>query len=85
MCLNEESIEDLTCHGSRVHREGAEITIEVRGDYILDCNGQAVDANAHGFALHGHDCEKVKPSGNGAPGGTLVSVFRVERAQPEMR
>jgi hypothetical protein len=45
------------------------IEIEVRGDYILDCHGQAVSGAAlglHPFA-----------SGNDAPGGTFVSRFRV--------
>lgn len=85
LCVSDESFEDLTCHGSRIRREGAEVCIEVRGDYILDCYEQAVDANAHGFALHGDWCEDVRPSGNGTPGGTLVSTFRVDRAQPEIR
>ena len=45
------------------------IEIEVRGDYILDCNGQAVSAGAIGLW--------PLPSGNGMPGGTFVSTFRV--------
>jgi hypothetical protein len=55
---------------------GAEawVEIEVRGDFILDCNGQAVDANAVG--LHPY------PSGNGTPGGTFLSTFRVA-SEPE--
>ena len=39
------------------------VEIEVRGDFILDCNGQPVDANAVGRA--------AAPTGNGTPGGTL--------------
>jgi hypothetical protein len=51
----------------------ASVAIEIRGDFILDCNGQAVDANALGLYPH--------PSGNGTPGGTFLSTFRVA---PEM-
>jgi hypothetical protein len=47
------------------------IEIEVRCDYILDCNHQAVSGAAiglrHPFA-----------SGNGTPGGTFLSVFHIE-------
>ena len=45
------------------------VEIEVRGDFIIDCNGQPVDANAHGLS--------TAPTGNGAPGGTFLSSFRV--------
>jgi len=53
---------------------GAEawVEIEVRGDFILDCNGQTVDANAAGLYPY--------PSGNGSPGGTFLSTFRVAAA-----
>ncbi len=47
------------------------IEIEVRGDFILDCNGQAVDANAIGLS--------TARTGNGSPGGTFMSGFRVSR------
>jgi hypothetical protein len=47
------------------------IEIEVRGDFIIDCNGQAVDANAVG-------CSPV-PTGNGTSGGTFLSTFGVAR------
>lgn len=47
-----------------------QIEIEVRGDYIIDCNGQSVDANPMGV--------RAVPSGNGTPGGTYVSTFSVE-------
>ncbi|HEX7153692.1 MAG TPA: hypothetical protein VF618_19550 [Thermoanaerobaculia bacterium] len=50
------------------------IEIEVRGDFIVDCNGQTVDANALGLS--------PAPTGNGTPGGTFVSTFRVESARP---
>jgi hypothetical protein len=50
------------------------IEIEVRGDFIIDCNGQTVDANALGLS--------PAPTGNSTPGGTFVSTFRVESARP---
>jgi hypothetical protein len=46
------------------------IEIEVYGDFILDCHGQAVDANPVGL--------RAAPTGNGTPGGTYRSNFRVE-------
>jgi hypothetical protein len=45
------------------------VEIEVRCDFILDCNGQAVDGNAIG--------RHATPSGNGSPGGAFCSTFRV--------
>lgn len=54
---------------TRFDAHGARVEIEIRGDFILDCNGQAVDANAVGL--------RDAPSGNGTPGGTFVSVFQV--------
>jgi hypothetical protein len=49
----------------------ARVEIEIRGDFILDCNGQALDANAVGL--------RDVPTGNGTPGGTYLSTFRVGR------
>ncbi|MGZ5442166.1 MAG: hypothetical protein ACXW5U_10620 [Thermoanaerobaculia bacterium] len=49
------------------------VEIEVRGDFIVDCNGQAVDANAVGLS--------AVPTGNGTSGGTFVSSFQVARAK----
>ena len=46
------------------------VEIEIRGDLIVDCNGQTVDANAHGLS--------PAPTGNGTPGGTFFSSFRVQ-------
>ncbi len=46
------------------------VEIEVRGDLIVDCNGQTVDANAVGLS--------PAPTGNGTPGGTFFSSFRVQ-------
>lgn len=54
---------------TRFDGHGARVEIEVRGDFILDCNGQAVDGNAVGL--------RDAPTGNGTPGGTFVSVFQV--------
>jgi hypothetical protein len=45
------------------------VEIEVRGDLITDCNGQAVDADAVGLLS--------APTGNGTPGGTFQSSLRV--------
>lgn len=55
----------------------ATLEIEIRGDLILDCNGQAIDANAHGLL--------PAPSGNGTPGGTFFSSFRVQPRYGEYR
>jgi hypothetical protein len=49
------------------------IEIEIYGDYILDCHGQAIDAEPVGL--------RAAPTGNGSPGGTYRSNFRVERKQ----
>jgi len=49
------------------------VELEVRGDFIIDCNGQAVDANAVGLIS--------VPTGNGTPGGTFLSTFCVEPSQ----
>lgn len=45
------------------------VEIEVRGDFIVDCNGQTVDANSFGLFR--------VPSGNATAGGTFLSTFRV--------
>jgi hypothetical protein len=47
------------------------VEIEIRGDLIVDCSGQAVDANAVGVS--------PAPSGNGTPGGSYLSTFMVKR------
>jgi hypothetical protein len=61
---------------SRVFDLPTRVEIEVRGDFIVDCNGQTVDANAHGLS--------AVVTGNGSPGGTFLSVFGVE-ARPYSR
>lgn len=48
--------------------------IEIRGDQILDCHGLRVDAEAGSRSL-------PTPSGNGSPGGTFRSCFRVQGKQ----
>lgn len=55
-------------------RRGVRVEIEVFGDFILDCNGQALDADARGRSPF--------PSGNGTPGGTFRSTFQLG-AKPE--
>lgn len=50
------------------------VEIEIRGDYLIDCNGQAVDANPVGT--------RATPSGNGTPGGTYLSTFVVMAEEP---
>ena len=59
---------------SRLQRGVTRVELEVRGDFIVDCNGQAVDANARGLCTF--------PTGNGTPGGTFLSTFLV-KAAPE--
>jgi hypothetical protein len=46
------------------------VEFEVRGDFIVDCNGQTVDANPVGLS--------PVPTGNGTPGGTFLSTFSVD-------
>jgi hypothetical protein len=50
------------------------VEIEVLGDYIVDCNGQPVDANPIGLS--------PTPTGNGTPGGTFTSKFRITARGP---
>ncbi|HZR83909.1 MAG TPA: hypothetical protein VFD92_22630 [Candidatus Binatia bacterium] len=54
---------------NRFNYQEALVEIEVRGDYIIDCNGQTVDADPVGLL--------PVPTGNGAPGGRYLSSFRV--------
>jgi hypothetical protein len=53
------------------------VELEVRGDFILDCNGQPVDAEAVG--------RLAAPTGNGSPGGTFLSTFQVAPREPHSR
>ncbi|WP_354098729.1 hypothetical protein [Bradyrhizobium sp. S3.2.12] len=52
------------------NHDTAAVEIEVRGDFIVDCNGQTIDANAIGLS--------PAPTGNGTPGGTFYSSFHVQ-------
>ena len=52
------------------------VEIEIRGDQLLDCHGRGVDANSRGPAR--------LPTGNGSPGGTFFSAFRVS-GKPHQR
>ena len=57
------------------HAGETTVEIEVRGDFIVDCNGQPVDTNAVGLLS--------SPTGNGSPGGTFFSSFRVATHEPD--
>lgn len=67
-------VEDGLWGRGSVFYEDTSVEIEVRGDYILDCNGQPVDANAVG--------RSTPRSGNGTPGGTFLSTFRIGPRTP---
>lgn len=54
------------------NKDEALVEIAVFGDFIVDCNGQTVDANAVGLS--------PAPTGNGTPGGTFHSNFRVAQS-----
>jgi hypothetical protein len=59
---------------SRIFSYDTLVEIEVRGDFVVDCNGQTVDANAVGLS--------ATRTGNGTPGGTFLSAFRVAPREP---
>jgi hypothetical protein len=59
------------------NRNAAAVEIEIRGDFIVDCNGQTIDANAIGLS--------PGPTGNGTPGGTFISTFHVQARDSESR
>ena len=65
--------------GSIFQNKRTRVEIEVRGDLIIDCNGQTVDANTFGTGA------SPVPSGNGTPGGTFLSTFRVGPAPEPVR
>jgi hypothetical protein len=48
-----------------------QVEIQIRTDFIADCNGQAVDGNSCGLV--------PAPTGKGVPGGALLSTFVVDR------
>lgn len=53
------------------HDGQARVEFEIRGDFIVDCNGQTVDANARGLSPF--------PSGSDGPGDSFLSTFTVDR------
>jgi len=68
-------IDDALCNkNNRFRNDIALVEIEVRGDYLIDCNGQRPDLNAVGLS--------PAPTGNGTPGGTFLSTFRVAEWLP---
>jgi hypothetical protein len=82
LCVDPDWISEMRSRPSVFRYEGATVEIEVYGDYVLDCHGQAVDANARGFALARRTGLAEGTSGNGNPGGTFRSVFRIDRYAP---
>jgi hypothetical protein len=56
--------------------DATSVEIEVLGDYMVDCNGQTVDANAAGLI--------AAPTGKGVPGDRLISKFAVEARPPHL-
>jgi hypothetical protein len=63
------ALDSVSVFGSGVTR----FEIGVRGDYLLDCNGQMVDANARGL--------EPAPTGNGTPGDTFFSTFLIDKME----
>lgn len=61
--------EEVKAKSSAMNGGGFAVEIEIRCDLIEDCSGVPVDGNARGMGL--------VPSGNGTPGGTHFSCFRV--------
>ena len=59
------------------HDHVTRVEFEVRGDFIVDCNGQAIDAEAIGLSL--------PPTGNRSPGGTFLSTFSVAKSEDSER
>lgn len=59
------------------NQDEALVEIKIRGDFIVDCNGQTIDANAVGLS--------PAPSGNGSPGGTFFSSFHVQARDSQAR
>jgi len=82
LCVDPDWISEMRSRPSVFRYEGATVEIEFYGDYVLDCHGQAVDANARGYALAKRTGIADEASGNGTPGGTFRSVFRIDRYAP---
>jgi hypothetical protein len=77
LIVNGDWYRDVFDGYSKVFAYETRVEIEIRGDYIADCNGQTVDANARG--------RSATTFGNGTPGGTFVSTFSVEPQAPATR
>jgi hypothetical protein len=73
--LNDWFLDAVIGRKTIFHAGATSVEIEVRGDFIVDCNGQTVDANASGLS--------PGPSGNGTPGGTFLSTFLVDVRPPD--
>jgi hypothetical protein len=69
LVVDSEWLHDALKDSSRFEQYTTRIEISIRGDYLLDCNGQAVDANARGLS--------PAPTGNGVPGDSYISTFQV--------
>ncbi len=66
--------DEVKARRSAFHDGPVLVEIEVRGDFILDDCGQAVDANAVGLLPPRLN---ERPTGNGTPGGSFLSAFWV--------
>ena len=75
--------QEVLQRANKLRTEPATVHVEVYGDFILACDGQAIDASARGFALWEPEgvTTPPEPSGNGSPGGTFLSVFRIAQWQ----
>ena len=64
--------------------ENFEVTVEIefRGDFVLDTHGRAVDADSISAVKAVSKKGKPVSSGNGRPGGTFLSVFKVGEGKP---
>jgi len=72
--------EEIRPASSIFRHEGATVTIEIYGDLILDVNGLPVDANARGTGVPGVGGFET---GNGTPGGTFRSTFKVGKYEKD--
>jgi hypothetical protein len=59
------------------HDHVTRVEFEVRGDYIVDCNDQTVDAGANGLL--------VPPAANRLTRGTFISTFSVAKSEDSER
>jgi hypothetical protein len=65
-------LEDAVEGRHSIFRDGqAKVEFEIRGDFIVDCNGQTVDANARGLLPF--------PSGSDGPGDSFLSTFTIDK------